>query len=86
MADETVLVTGGSGFIAVYCIMQLLAEGYTIRTTVRSDAKEQTTRDMLHAAGVDPGQRLSFVRADLSSDIGWREAASGCRWATFPRD
>jgi len=80
MANETVLVTGGSGFIAVYCILQLLAEGYTVRTTVRSDAKEQLTRDMIRAAGVDPGDRLSFVRADLASDAGWREAAAGCRY------
>jgi dihydroflavonol-4-reductase len=80
MAGETVLVTGGSGFIAVYCILQLLAEGYTVRTTVRTDAKEQLTRDMLRAAGVDPGPRLSFVRADLASDTGWREAVAGCRY------
>lgn len=80
MADETVLVTGGSGFIAVYCIIQLLNEGYRVRTTVRSDAKEKLTRDMLNAAGVEPGDRLSFARADLSSDTGWREAAAGCRF------
>jgi dihydroflavonol-4-reductase len=80
MANETVLVTGGSGFIAVYCILQLLAEGYTVRTTVRSDAKEQLTREMLKAASVDPGNRLSFFRADLSSDAGWGQAAEGCRF------
>jgi dihydroflavonol-4-reductase len=80
MADELVLVTGGSGFIAVYCILQLLAGGYRVRTTVRSDAKEHLTREMLQAAGVNPGERLSFVRADLSSDTGWREAAAGCRY------
>jgi len=80
MVKDTVLVTGGSGFIAVYCIIQLLNEGYAVRTTVRSDAKEQLTRDMLRAAGVDPGDRLSFVRADLSSDDGWKEATQGCRF------
>jgi len=80
MANESVLVTGGSGFIAVYCILHLLAEGYTVRTTVRSDDKEHLARDMLRAAGVDPGGRLSFVRADLGSETGWREAAAGCRY------
>ena len=80
MTNESVLVTGGSGFIAVYCILQLLAEGYTVRTTVRSNAKEQLTREMLKAAGVDPGNRLFFFRADLSSDAGWREATEGCRF------
>ena len=30
-----VLVTGGSGFIAGHCILQLLAAGYEVRATVR---------------------------------------------------
>ena len=32
---ETVLVTGGSGFIASHCIIQLAAAGYKIKATVR---------------------------------------------------
>ena len=31
---ETVLVTGGSGFIASHCIIQLAAAGYKIKATV----------------------------------------------------
>ncbi|WP_343697331.1 hypothetical protein [Flavobacterium sp.] len=34
--SKTVLVTGGSGFIAVHCILKLLKEGYTVKTTLRS--------------------------------------------------
>jgi nucleoside-diphosphate-sugar epimerase len=33
---SVVLVTGGSGFIASYCILQLLAAGHQVGTTVRS--------------------------------------------------
>ncbi|WP_197933071.1 NAD-dependent epimerase/dehydratase family protein [Spirosoma aureum] len=33
---QTVLVTGGSGFIASYCIMALLREGYKVKATLRS--------------------------------------------------
>ena len=32
---ETVLVTGGSGFIASHCIIQLAAAGYHVKATVR---------------------------------------------------
>ena len=37
---ETVLVTGGSGFIALHCIDQLLEKGYKVRTTIRSNNRE----------------------------------------------
>ena len=32
----TVLVTGGSGFIGSHTILQLLAQGHEVRTTVRN--------------------------------------------------
>ena len=40
MGAERVLVTGGSGFIGAHCILQLLAAGHRVRTTVRSLARE----------------------------------------------
>jgi nucleoside-diphosphate-sugar epimerase len=40
MTQKRVLVTGGSGFIAGYCIVQLLEQDYLVRTTVRSLGKE----------------------------------------------
>ncbi len=74
----TVLVTGGSGFIAGHTILQLLAAGHEVRTTVRSLAREADVRATLKAAGVDAGPRLTFVAADLLSDGGWAEAVAGC--------
>jgi dihydroflavonol-4-reductase len=41
---QTVLVTGGTGFIAGWCIVQLLERGYVVRTTVRDPSKEQRVR------------------------------------------
>jgi dihydroflavonol-4-reductase len=35
---------------------------------------------MLKQGGIDPGDRLSFVVADLSADTGWAEAVSGCTY------
>jgi nucleoside-diphosphate-sugar epimerase len=78
MSSQLVLVTGGSGFIASHCILQLLAAGYRVRTTVRSLAREADVRATLKSAGADPGDALSFAAADLTSDAGWPEAVAGC--------
>ena len=78
MSGESVLVTGGSGFIASHCILRLLAAGYNVRTTVRSRGREADVRAMLKTGGVDPGEAVSFAAADLMSDAGWREAVAGC--------
>ncbi len=78
MSDELVLVTGGSGFIAMHCIVKLLERGHRVRASVRSLAREAQVRDTLKAAGADAGDRLSFVAADLTADAGWNDAAAGC--------
>jgi nucleoside-diphosphate-sugar epimerase len=78
MSDTRVLVTGGSGFVAAHCILRLLADGYRVRTTVRSLAREGQVRAMLTQGGAEPGDRLEFVQADLLSDEGWSEAVAGC--------
>jgi len=34
--SETVLVTGGTGFVASHCILQLLQKGCNVKTTLRT--------------------------------------------------
>jgi dihydroflavonol-4-reductase len=80
MSNELVLVTGGSGFIGAHCILQLLDAGYRVRTTVRSLKREADVLAMLKAGGSEPGDRLSFVAANLESDAGWPEAVAGCEY------
>ncbi len=75
---SNVLVTGGSGFIAGHAIIQLLAAGHQIRTTVRSLKREPEVRAMLRVGGSEPGDRLSFIAADLSQDANWPQAVVGC--------
>ncbi len=66
------LVTGGSGYLAGFVIIQLLAAGRAVRTTIRDLAREDEVRGILeHHA---PTQRLSFHSANLLSDAGWDEA------------
>jgi nucleoside-diphosphate-sugar epimerase len=75
---QTILVTGGSGFIGSHCILQLLAAGYQVRSTIRNLKREGDVRAMLKVGGAEPGDRLSFFAADLENDAGWREAVAGC--------
>ncbi|MEU0883152.1 NAD-dependent epimerase/dehydratase family protein [Lentzea sp. NPDC005914] len=63
----TVLVTGGSGFVAGWTIAELLSRGYDVRTTVRSRRPAV------------PGSS-EVVSADLTSDAGWAEAMSGVKY------
>src|SRR5689334_6776749 len=75
---QTVLVTGGSGFIGSHCILQLVAAGYQVRTTIRNLKREGDVRAMLRVGGAEPGSRLSFFAADLENDAGWGEAVADC--------
>jgi nucleoside-diphosphate-sugar epimerase len=75
---STVLVTGGSGFIGAHCILQLLAAGHRVRTTVRNLNRESEVRAMLKRGGAEPGDQLSFFAADLEKDADWPEAVPGC--------
>ena len=77
---RTVLVTGGTGFLGSYCILHLLQAGYRVRTTVRSLKREDEVRAMLKATGMEAGNQLSFVAADLLADQGWAEAVAGCAY------
>ncbi|WP_296745832.1 aldehyde reductase [Mesorhizobium sp.] len=91
MSGELVLVTGGSGFVGVHCILELLKAGYRVRTTVRSSRREADVLAMLQVGGAEPGDALSFAHADLMSDSGWPAAVAGCRYvlhvaSPFPPD
>ncbi|SCM70090.1 Nucleoside-diphosphate-sugar epimerase [uncultured Pleomorphomonas sp.] len=74
---ETVLVTGGTGFVAGWCIVELLKRGYAVRTTLRSLSKQSAVLSVVAAGGV-PVDRLSFAEVDLTDDRGWDAAMTGC--------
>ena len=79
MSGEVVLVTGGSGFIAAHCIVQLTHAGYRVRTTVRSLDRTDAVREMVRRGEADP-RGIEFVAADLMHDDGWSEAVAAATY------
>jgi dihydroflavonol-4-reductase len=78
MGDD-VLITGGSGFVAGWCIAELLKNGHIVRATLRDPRKAESVRAAVSRV-VNPGDRLRFATADLLSDEGWDEAVAGCEY------
>src|SRR5258706_5190887 len=74
---ETVLVTGGTGFVGVHCILQLLNKGYKVKTTLRGLNRKSKVLEMLKVGGITSFDNLEFIEADLTKDANWDEAAKG---------
>ena len=76
---ETVLVTGGTGFVGSWAVVELLRRGYQVRTTIRNLARESDVRSMI-ATQTNPAS-LRFTQANLLEDRGWDEAMAGVDFA-----
>lgn len=81
MEDKgTVLVTGGTGFVARQIILQLLQKGYHVRTTIRNPAGKTELQNTLIGQGVATIDHLTFAEAELTKDDNWQQAMKGCRY------
>jgi dihydroflavonol-4-reductase len=76
-AGKTVLVTGGSGYLGGWCVVELLRRGYRVRTTVRNPAREREVRAAV-GSQTDAHHDLSVHVADLMSDEHWQPVIAGC--------
>lgn len=76
MGDELVLVTGGTGFVALHCIVRLLADGTRVRATVRHPQRADDLRALVRLGGADPSG-LEIATADLLDDAGWPAGVAG---------
>lgn len=75
--DGFILVTGATGFVGKWLVLELLRRGYAVRGTVRTPARFADVTDTIaRELGAEALSRLSLVEADLLSDDGWREAMS----------
>jgi nucleoside-diphosphate-sugar epimerase len=80
MGKELVLVTGGSGFIAVHIILKLLKQGYRVRTTLRTLSRQDEVKSMLAKGGAVDFENLEFIQTDLTSDTNWMEAVTDANY------
>lgn len=68
---SNVLVTGGSGFIAIWCVYQLLERGHKVRATVRSDDKGKYLQDVFKKYS---DNFSFFIAEDLEKEGAFDEA------------
>jgi len=74
---EKVFVSGGTGYIALHCIKQLIEQGYLVKTSLRSlDKVDNLLKCLLRH--VDCTGKIEFCELNLLSDNGWNEAIQGC--------
>ncbi|WP_326984248.1 aldehyde reductase [Chryseobacterium sp. MYb264] len=77
-ANKTVLVTGGTGFLGIHIILQLLHQDFNVKTTLRSLSKKDVIIKALQQGGIEDFSNLSFYEANLTEDKNWDEAVKNC--------
>jgi len=76
---EKVFVSGGSGYIALHCIKQLIEQGYLVKTSLRSLNKVDNLLNCL-SRHVDCTGKIEFCELNLLNDEGWSESIKGCNY------
>ncbi len=75
----TVLVTGGTGYVASWLVKDLLEQGHHVRTTVRNKQKTDKYQHLLDIEKGLPG-KLTVYEADLLKEGSFDEAVHGCEF------
>ena len=73
----TILVTGGSGYIAGWIIKYLLEDGHCVHATVRNKRNTEKTAHLVKLGEAHDG-RLTLFEADLLRPGSFDAAAAGC--------
>ncbi|TBX38835.1 NAD-dependent epimerase/dehydratase family protein [Lactiplantibacillus paraplantarum] len=77
---KKVIVTGGTGFVAGWVIVEFLEAGYQVATSIRSTSKiSQLTETFEKVVTPQELANLSFFEADLTQSAGWVENMRGAQ-------
>ena len=79
---EKVLITGASGYIALYCIVESLKNGFSVKASLRNMSREDEVRKAVKRETDD--DNLEVCKLDLLDDEGWEEAAWDCDYLLHP--
>lgn len=89
MAQETVLLTGVTGFLGSHTTIQLLEKGYSVLGTLRNLDRADSIKEVI-AQHTDKVGNLRFAQADLKDTVIWEEIMRGITYiqhiaSPFPR-
>ena len=76
---KKVFVSGGSGYIAMYCIKILINKGYYVVTSVRENNQIDLVKNSLTKHGISL-DNIEFKILNLLNDHGWMDALKGCEY------
>ena len=76
---KRVFVSGGSGYIAMYCIKILISKGYYVVTSVIDKSKIDVVKNALINHGVSC-DNIDFKILNLLNDEGWDDALKDCEY------
>ncbi len=77
MEAQTILVTGGTGYVGAWVVKGLLEKAYTVRLTVRNQNNESKFEPLKQIALTTKG-KLEIWEADLLKEGSFNDAATGC--------
>jgi nucleoside-diphosphate-sugar epimerase len=77
MEKQTILVTGGAGYIGSWVVKELLEKGHDLRVSVRDKSKTEKYNHILELQKDNPGT-VELWEANLTTENGFDEAAQGC--------
>ena len=74
---QTILVTGGSGYIGAWVVKGLVEKGYTVRVAVRNKSNTQKYQHIIDLGNQNKGS-VELWEADLLVEHSFDEVAKGC--------
>ncbi len=76
---DKVFVSGGTGYIAQHCIVELIKNDFSVKTSIRTPSRKQEVIDSISKV-VDCKNKLEICLLDLLVDEGWDDAIKGCKY------